>query len=504
MTETPTAADTQSFRSRLRERIGSISPFSLTLLGLIGILGNLFPPLEILKLFHLFWFFILWPFVSMLFGSSDTSSSSEADDAGPRDWLEMDDGWRGHVAFLLGIPLSFFNPLSFRQDAMQILGSVVAIGRHRGSLPGPETHAQSTSYRLPVEGTWTVVNGSPIKDHSHSWFPATQRYAYDFVITDDEGRSRPAGTDTSIENYYCYDQPVLAPADGVVVDVHDGDPELGWGGGFSHPLKHSFTGNAVTIRHAEGEYSSLVHLVPGSIAVEPGEHVERGEQVGRCGHSGNSAEPHLHFQLHDHPTFEISAGLPVRFDDVDVNMPGVDVVETTDWTEPDGPGRYIHAGQRVSHTAESEPRRTEDSGGPPEPTATSSLGWVRMLGRAATGLSVGGFVTVLAGFVVPSLQTIALGLAGLAGLGLAYQVGRHILEDDRVRPGSFGTVGGVAVAAAVVAAADASNVFPELGSSQVGPGVFVTGFLLYIAVWEFERRDLLRDTVPAIGGRTDG
>jgi murein DD-endopeptidase MepM/ murein hydrolase activator NlpD len=110
---------------------------------------------------------------------------------------------------------------------MQLLGSLVAIGRHRGSLPDPETYDQSTSYRLPVEGTWTVVNGSPIKEYSHSWFPATQRYAYDFVITDEEGRSRPAGTDTSIENYYCYDQPVLAPADGVVVDVHDDDPPRG-------------------------------------------------------------------------------------------------------------------------------------------------------------------------------------------------------------------------------------------------------------------------------------
>jgi len=485
-------ATSPSLGSRLRERIQSISPFSLTLLGLIGVLGNLFPELEVLKLFHLFWFFALWPFVSMLLSDTKQSLGFGTDDEGPRDWLEMDNGWRGHAAFLLGIPLSFFNPLVFRQDAMQLLGSLVAIGRHRGSLPDPETYDQSTSYRLPVEGTWTVVNGSPIKAHSHSWFPATQRYAYDFVITDEEGRSRPEGTDTSIENYYCYDEPVLAPADGVVVDVHDDDPELGRAGGLSHPFKRSMTGNAVTIRHAADEYSNLVHLVPGSIEVEPGDRVTRGEQIGRCGHSGNSAEPHLHFQLQDHPTFETSAGLPVRFDDVDVDTPGVDVVEATGWTEPDGSGRYIHVGQRVSQTTDGEPHRSEDTAGPSEVTASAELSRIRMFGRIATGFSIGGFVTVLAGFVVPSLQTTALALAGLASLGLVSQVWRTLADGDRVRFGSFGTICGVGVAAALVGAFATLDTLPALDSSGVGTGMFVTGFLLYIAVWEYGRQNLFR------------
>jgi murein DD-endopeptidase MepM/ murein hydrolase activator NlpD len=175
--------------------------------------------------------------------------------------------------------------------------------------------------------------------------------------------------------------------------------------------------------------------------------VTRGEQIGRCGHSGNSAEPHLHFQLQDHPTFEISAGLPVRFDDVDVGTPGVDVVEATGWTEPDGSGRYIHVGQRVSDTTDGELHRSEDTTGPSEVTASSGLSRVRTLGRVATGFSISGFVTVLAGFVVPSLQTIALALAGLAGLGLVYQFGRGLPGGDRVRLGSLGTVCGIGVAA---------------------------------------------------------
>jgi len=468
------------------------------MLGFIGILGNLFPQLEVLQLFHLFWLFMLWPVASMLVGSIKQSLGYGTDDAGPRDWLQMGEGLRGQVAFLLGLPLSVLNPLMGRQDVMQLLGSIVAVVRHRGYLPGPKSFSQSTRYRLPVKGTWTVVNGSPIKEYSHSWFPATQRYAYDFVITDDEGRSRPEGTDTSIENYYCYDQPVLAPADGIVVDVHDGDPELGRAGGFSHPVKRSITGNCVTIRHAEGEYSSLVHLVPGSIEVEPGERVARGEQIGRCGHSGNSSEPHLHFQLQDHPTFEVATGLPVRFDDVAVDKPEVDVVEVTGWDEPDGgPGRYIHVGQRVSHAPDLKPCQSGDKAATPKIGATSGLSGVRTLARVANGLAVGGFATVLAGFVVSSLSTIALGLAGLTGLVLAYQVRSKSLDGDRIRRGSLGTIGGVGVATALISVFGTVNMLPELGSVVVGAGVFVTGFVLYIAVWEYGRWNLFRDNVSA-------
>jgi murein DD-endopeptidase MepM/ murein hydrolase activator NlpD len=487
-----------SLGSRLRERLGSVNPLSLGMLGFVGIPGELFPQLEILKVFNVFWLFWLWPFAAMLVGSITQSLGvGDADEAGPRDWLAMDEGWRGQVAFLLGVPLSVLNPVLLRQDATQLLGSAVAVLRHRGSLPDPDTHTQSVGYRLPVEGTWTVVNGSPIKEYSHSWFPATQRYAYDFVITDDEGRSRPAGTDTSPGNYYCYDEPVLAPADGVVVDVHDGDPELGRAGGFSHPLKRTVTGNAVTIRHAEGEYSSLVHLVPGSIAVDPGERVERGQRIGRCGHSGNSAEPHLHFQVQDHPTFEVSAGLPVRFEEVAVDTPGVDVVEATDWSDPDGgSGRYLHVGQRVTHAPDGESGGADDAAGTPEGTTPAGLAGVRTLGRVATGLSVGGLLTVGAGFVAASLQTVAVVLAGLVGLGLAYLVATALF-DDRLRPGSVGTVGGVGVAAALVGGFDSLSGLPGLSSSAVGTGLFLAGVLLYVAVWEYGRRGVLPDSAAA-------
>ncbi|MUV59626.1 M23 family metallopeptidase [Halobacterium sp. CBA1126] len=495
MTDSPADTADESFRAQVRERLTAINPVSLSLLGFVGVVGNLVPELEILQLFHVFWLFLLWPLASLLVHSLKQALGYETAAPDPRDWLAMDDGWRSLFAFLLGVPLSVLNPLLGRQDVMQLLGSLTAVLRHRGSLPAPDTHTQSTTYRLPVAGTWTVVNGSPIKAYSHSWFPATQRYAYDFVITDDDGRTRPQGTDTSVENYYCYGEPVVAPADGRVVDVHDGDPELGRAGGFSHPLKRSVTGNAVTIRHAPEEYSTLVHLIPGSIDVGPGDYVTRGEQLARCGHSGNSSEPHLHFQVQDHPTFELAAGFPVRFDDTTVDTPGVDVTETADWHEPTtGPGRYVHVGQRVTHTPSNEPPQTGDQ--PPDADATTlpGLGMVRMLAQTVNGFAIGGFVTVLAGLVVPRLATVAVVLGGLTVLGVAYHGWRRLVENQTARLTSVALTGGLSGAAALVGAFSTINALPSLGPFALGAGVFVAAFLAYTAVWEYARRAVLSDT----------
>ena len=494
MTETATESDPAAesdpppVHSRVLDRLTSISPFSLALLGPLGFVGDQFPSLEIFKLFYLFGLFAFWPFAAMLVSAvrdafSDEEQTDEADETDPRDWLVMDDGLRPTLAFLGSLIPTFLNPLVLRQDVMQLLGSFVAIVRHRGSLPSPETYAQSASYRLPVEGDWAVVNGSPIKDYSHSWFPATQRYAYDFVITDEEGRTRPEDADTSIENYYCYDAPVVAPADGTVVAVGDGDPEFPRGGGFSHPLKRSVVGNSVTIRHAESEYSTLVHLVPGSIAVEPGDRVERGEQIGRCGHSGNSAEPHLHFQMQDHPAFELAAGLPNAFDDIEVETPGTDVTKTADWTAPDTEeGRqYVHVGQRVSQADQLDQTATETE---PDDTVDNRSWTVgRLLGGVASGVAVGGILTVFAGIFLSTLSTIAVVLGGAMGLAVASRLFESVTAGRSLGRDAVPFPAGLAIAAGLVSGLDVVAGVPEASAVPLGIGLFGLGFLSYVVSW---------------------
>ena len=118
----------------------------------------------------------------------------------------------------------------------------------------------------------------------------------------------------------------------------------------------------------------------------------------------------------------------------------------------------------------------------PELTSTMQLDGITRIGRVAKGLSVGGYAIILAGFVVPTLLPIAFGLAGVAGLTLAYQVGRWLLTGDQMRVGSVSTAAGVGVAAALVGAASR---LAMASSSIVGAGVFMTGFLVYLFVWEY-------------------
>ena len=75
-------------------------------------------------------------------------------------------------------------------------------------------------------------------------------------------------------------------------------------------------GNFVMIDHENGEYSLYAHLQPGSVRVRTGERIAAGAQLGKLGSSGNSTEPHLHFQVCDAPDPLACAGIPVQFRDV--------------------------------------------------------------------------------------------------------------------------------------------------------------------------------------------
>lgn len=73
---------------------------------------------------------------------------------------------------------------------------------------------------------------------------------------------------------------------------------------------------------------------------EPGEEVEQGQEIGRCGHSGNSSEPHLHFHVHDHAIPYVGAGLPIMFEAA---------TDHPDLEPTDQERTYIHCGQTVTY-----------------------------------------------------------------------------------------------------------------------------------------------------------
>lgn len=56
--------------------------------------------------------------------------------------------------------------------------------------------------------------------------------------------------------------------------------------------------------------------MPDSVLVKKGQMVKKGEVIGRCGNSGNTTEPHVHFQVQNTAYFYSSIGLPVFFSNI--------------------------------------------------------------------------------------------------------------------------------------------------------------------------------------------
>jgi len=81
--------------------------------------------------------------------------------------------------------------------------------------------------------------------------------------------------------------PVVAALPGRVIAAIDGrfDKQTSWGG----------AANYVIIDHGDGQEAYYWHLKKDSVAVQTGDWVEAGQQIGQVGSSGSSRWPHLHF-----------------------------------------------------------------------------------------------------------------------------------------------------------------------------------------------------------------
>ena len=198
------------------------------------------------------------------------------------------------------------------QSLGQICGYIFVHIIYKFTLPSKENYFCSTDYILPFDGKWTVINGGVDKSLSHAWGIATQRYAYDFFIVDNDGKSLD-GDNQSLQSYYCYGKDVLAPADGEVVKISNKHKDSRVNGKKAYCDTWDIRGNFIVMKHAEHEYSLIAHLMPDSISVNIGDMVKQGTLIAKCGNSGNTSQPHIHFQIQTGESFFISAGLPVAF-----------------------------------------------------------------------------------------------------------------------------------------------------------------------------------------------
>ncbi|UDI77074.1 M23 family metallopeptidase [Staphylococcus taiwanensis] len=151
------------------------------------------------------------------------------------------------------------------------------------------------NYYMPIDCEWKVTwGGDTLLTNYHSDVPS-QKYAYDLLIEKDNKTF--AGEGTTNEDYFAFNQNVVAPQSGVVVDVrnsvNDNRPGI--------MNDNRLLGNYVIIRHGEQEYSLIAHFMHHSVVVTPGQSVNSGDFLGKCGNSGHSSEPHIHFQVMNTP-----------------------------------------------------------------------------------------------------------------------------------------------------------------------------------------------------------
>ncbi|MDM8556452.1 urea transporter [Desulfococcaceae bacterium HSG7] len=143
---------------------------------------------------------------------------------------------------------------------------------------------------LPFSGKWAVWQGFDGQwTHQGAW-----KYAYDFIITDEEGRSS-CGAGTKLIDYYAFRKPVLSPVGGRVCQVVSHLPDNVVG----QVDKTDNWGNWVIIQDDRGFFVEISHFSENSIQVKEGQRVERGAFLGLCGNSGYSPQPHIHIQVQE-------------------------------------------------------------------------------------------------------------------------------------------------------------------------------------------------------------
>jgi hypothetical protein len=268
------------------------------------------------------------------FGAVDLAGMSRPAPAGHAP-VTIDAGKRVVIYVWLTLPAGSAAPRTLRHRM------VFATAKHTTALLDGVRVALNTEAPVPIGpplrgGLWLAHEG-PGNAHSHHWgslvavngqVTIPQRYALDLVGIDPQGHAMRAGVKDTGKSRHAdwigYGVDVLAVADGVVRDMRDGQAEHA--PLTPQPEPESLTaqglfGNYVVLEIKPGVYAGYAHLQRGSVKVRVGERVRRGQLLGRLGQSGNSAAPHLHFQLSNAATFEGSEGLPFTFDHFDLLGP---------------------------------------------------------------------------------------------------------------------------------------------------------------------------------------
>jgi murein DD-endopeptidase len=181
-------------------------------------------------------------------------------------------------------------------------------------------------------GIWLAGDGpTNSSDHRRGIFAigghiySPERFAIDWVKVGPNGDSRHDGTSKN-ENWWGWQEPVLAVADGeitgVVDEYPDNTPRV-----LPPATLDNIAGNHIVLQIARDRFVTYAHLQQGSIKVRMGDHVHRGEVLALLGNSGNTTGAHLHLQVTDRNSVLQSQGVPFVFAAFTYLGPGSDYPE---------------------------------------------------------------------------------------------------------------------------------------------------------------------------------
>ncbi|MBL0175597.1 MAG: M23 family metallopeptidase [Ignavibacteria bacterium] len=147
--------------------------------------------------------------------------------------------------------------------------------------------AQPLSLEPPVKGAldrdYYLVNfpdrdsTTGIRDFACGWYTYDGHQGTDFVLKDF------TRMDSGVT--------VLAAAPGTVTHITDGLFDR------SKAINSGQFGNYISVRHSDGSIAFYAHLRKGSMLVAEQQAVVAGQPLALIGSSGNSTDPHLHFEL---------------------------------------------------------------------------------------------------------------------------------------------------------------------------------------------------------------
>jgi murein DD-endopeptidase MepM/ murein hydrolase activator NlpD len=246
----------------------------------------------------------------------------------------------GWVAFFALILLDLFAGLPFDRPwiwSPALLSLAILVGASVRTRRTQREHPrEAVEVGVPVRGRWSALNSPADRTPSHGTHGYGQTYAIDLVAEPAEG-ARPGfkalwPVVRRNKDFPAFGEPLFAVADATVVHAEDRQRD--------HLSRNSLLavlylmiveasirdiggvrkifGNHVVLDLGDGVFAAYAHLQRGSLAVRPGDRVRAGQPIARCGNSGNSSEPHLHFQLMDGPDADTAVGVPFRWRGLEV------------------------------------------------------------------------------------------------------------------------------------------------------------------------------------------